>query len=136
VREYLGRIHEAGGVPNGQALDTADGSPRNRLLAIFDSTPGGRVRGCPFQNAAVEAAGEMPGVDDIVRTHKLDFIARLIHTATEAGARDPYRLGHQLAVLFEGAAALATSLNDTSPLVNARSAAEMLIDAAVIDRGR
>jgi hypothetical protein len=57
----------------------------------------------------------MPGVEDIVHAHKLDFTARLIHTATEAGARDPYRLGNQLAVLFEGATALATSLNDTSP---------------------
>jgi hypothetical protein len=39
-------------------------------------------------------------------------------------------------VLFEGSVALATSLNDTSPLVHARSAAEMLIDAAVVDAGR
>jgi hypothetical protein len=36
-------------------------------------------------------------------------------------------------VLFEGAKALATSLNDTSPLLHARSAAETLIDAATID---
>jgi hypothetical protein len=71
-----------------------------------------------------------------VHEHKLDFTARLIHTATEAGARDPYRLGNQLAVLFEGAAALATSLNDTSPLLHARSAAETLIDAATIDSGK
>ena len=84
----------------------------------------------PFHNAAVEAADAMPGVQDIVHEHKLDFTARLIRAATEAGARDPYRLGHQLAVLFEGARALATSLNDTSPLVHARSAAETLIDAA------
>jgi AcrR family transcriptional regulator len=136
VEEYLRRIHEAGGVPNERALEDADGSPRGRLLAIFDGSPGGRFRGCPFHNAAVEAADAMPGVDDIVHTHKLDFIARLIHTATEAGAKDPYRLGHQLAVLFEGSVALATSLNDTSPLVHARSAAEMLIDAAVVDAGR
>jgi hypothetical protein len=33
-------------------------------------------------------------------------------------------------VLFEGAKALATSLNDTAPLLHARSAAETLIDAA------
>jgi hypothetical protein len=124
------RIHQAGGVPSERAIATADASPRGRLLAIFDSGPGGRFRGCPFHNAAVEAA------EDIVHAHKLDFTARLIHTATEAGARDPYRLGNQLAVLFEGAAALATSLNDTSPLLHARSAAETLIDAATIDSGK
>src|SRR6202451_190265 len=101
-----------------------------------NSAPGSRLRGCPFHNAAVEAADAMPGVEDIVHEHKLDFTARLIHAATEAGARDPYRLGNQLAVLFEGAKALATSLNDTSPLLHARSAAETLIDAATIDAGK
>ena len=135
VEEYLRRIHQAGGMPSEQAIDTA-ASPRGRLLAIFDSAPGSRLRGCPFHNAAVEAADAMPGVEDIVHAHKLDFTARLIHTATEAGARDPYRLGNQLAVLFEGATALATSLNDTSPLLHARSAAETLIDAATIDSGK
>jgi hypothetical protein len=39
-------------------------------------------------------------------------------------------------VLFEGARALATSLNDTSPLLHPRSAAETLIDAATIDSGQ
>ena len=37
----------------------------------------------------------------------------------------------QLAVLFEGALALTTSLNDTAALIHARSAAEVLIDSAV-----
>jgi AcrR family transcriptional regulator len=136
VEEYLRRIHQAGGAPSEQAIDTSDASPRARMLAVFDSAPGGRFRGCPFHNAAVEAADAMPGVEDIVHEHKLDFIARLIRTAAEAGARDPYRLGNQLAVLFEGARALATSLNDTSPLLHARSAAETLIDAATIDTGK
>ena len=114
VEEYLRRIHQAGGTPSEQAIDTTDAPPRARILAIFDSAPGSRFRGCPFHNAAVEAADAMPGVEGIVHEHKLDFTARLIHAATEAGARDPYQLGNQLAVLFEGARALATSLNDTS----------------------
>jgi AcrR family transcriptional regulator len=130
VEEYLRGIHQAGGTASEQAIDTASGTPRQRLLAIFDAAPVDRVRGCPFHNAAVEAAGAMPGVDDIVHAHKLEFIERLIQAAALAGATDPYRLGHQLAVLFEGAKALATTLNDTSPLVHARSAAEALIDAA------
>jgi hypothetical protein len=121
-------------MPNEKALDTLDATARNRLLAIFDAPPADRFRGCPFHNAAVEAACEMPAVHEIVHDHKLWFIARLTDIAAEAGARDPYQLGHQLAVLFEGAMALATSLNDTAPLVHARSAAEVLIDAAVNPR--
>ena len=116
MEESLRRIHQAGGLPSEQAIDTTDAPPRARILALFDSAPGDRFRGCPFHNAAVEAADAMPGVEDIVREHKLDFTARLIRAAAEAGARDPYQLGNQLAVLFEGARALATSLNDTSPL--------------------
>jgi AcrR family transcriptional regulator len=129
VEAYLRRIEEMGGIPNERALDNP-GTPRSRLLAIFDSPPADRFRGCPFHNAAVEAASEMLGVHAIVHQHKLGFIARLIETAAQAGARDPYRLGYQLAVLFEGGLSLATSLNDTSPLLHARSAAEVLIDAA------
>jgi AcrR family transcriptional regulator len=136
VEEYLRRIHQAGGGRSEQAVDTPGASPRARLLAIFDGVPNGRFRGCPFHNAAVEAADVMPGVEEIVHEHKRDFIARLTRAATEAGARDPYQLGNQIAVLFEGARALATSLNDTSPLLHARSAAETLIDAATADSGR
>jgi AcrR family transcriptional regulator len=131
VEEYLRGVHEAGGMPNEKALNAPGASPRNRLLAIFDSPPADRFRGCPFHNAAVEAADEMPGVHDVVHEHKLQFITRLTDVATQAGAKDPYQLGHQLAVLFEGATSLATSLNDTAALLHARSAAEVLIDSAV-----
>jgi AcrR family transcriptional regulator len=136
VEEYLRGIHEAGGMPNEKALDAPGVTARNRLLAIFDSPPADRFRGCPFHNAAVEAADRMPGVHDVVHEHKLQFITRLTAVAAEAGAKDPYLLGHQLAVVFEGATALATSLNDTAPLLHARSAAEVLIDAAVRRRVR
>jgi AcrR family transcriptional regulator len=131
VEAYLRGIHDSGGMPNEKAIDTVGGGPRNRLLAIFDGAPTDRFRGCPFHNAAVEAADQMPGVHDVVHEHKLQFISRLTEVAEEAGAKDSYQLGHQLAVLFEGATSLATSLNDTAPLLHARSAAEILIDAAV-----
>jgi AcrR family transcriptional regulator len=131
VEQYLRRIDAAGGSPYERALDDTDATPRNRLLAIFDPMPAGRFRGCPFHNAAVESAGELTAVDDVVRTHKREFVDRLTAVADAAGAADPSRLAHQLAVLFDGGIALATSLNDQSPLVHARMAAENLIDAAI-----
>jgi len=100
------------------------------LLALFDASPVDNFRGCPFHNAAVESAGALPSTDAIVRNHKLEFTRRLVVVAHEAGAADPHLLGHQLAVLFDGATAMATSLNDTAPLVHARAAAATLIDAA------
>ena len=33
VEEYLHRIHQAGGMPTEQAIDTTDVSPRSRALA-------------------------------------------------------------------------------------------------------
>src|SRR5271155_2555275 len=60
VEEYLRRIHHAGGMPSEQAIDTADASPRGRLLAIFDSAPGSRFRGCPLPHTPVQAGGEKP----------------------------------------------------------------------------
>ena len=114
-------------------LNTDEQPPRQRLLAVFDApaVPGAPLRGCPFHNAAVEAAGTMPGVQDIVRTSKRSFADLLTELAEQAGAVDPRQLGDQLAVLYEGAAALSTSLDDPSPWANARTAAEALIDHAV-----
>ena len=115
------------------AADTADRTPRERLLAVFDppTTRGATLRGCPLHNAAVEAAGAMPGVQEIVRESKRNFADGLTELADQAGAADPRQLGNQLAVLSEGAAALATSLDDPSPWAHAKKAAEALIDQAV-----
>jgi hypothetical protein len=39
VEEYLRRIHQAGGVPTEQAIDTTDASPRSRPLGVHFTTP-------------------------------------------------------------------------------------------------
>jgi AcrR family transcriptional regulator len=129
VEEYLRSIEDRVANP----LQDADQTPRDRLLAVFQAPTarGGPLRGCPFHNAAVEAAGTMPGVQEIVRATKRNFIDGLAELAKEAGATDPLLLGNELGVLYEGAAALATSLDDSSPWTQARTAAETLIDQAV-----
>ena len=129
VEEYLRSIEDR--VPSPLA-DAGDQTPRERLLAVFQGPArGGPLRGCPFHNAAVEAAGSMPGVQEIVRTSKRSFIDGLTELANQAGAADPQLLGNELSVLYEGAAALATSLDDLSPWVHARAGAETLIDQAL-----
>lgn len=131
VDTYLRNIEARGGAPAEKHLDDATLPARERLLAIFDLRRSDVVRGCAFHNAAVESAGSLATTDEIVRTHKREFTGRLIAVAREAGAADAHLLGQQLAVLFEGATALATSLNDTAPVVHARAAAATLIDAAL-----
>ncbi len=130
VDSYLRNVDARGSSPE-RRLDDTGLSARERLLAIFDIPRSDVVRGCPFHNAAVESAGALKTSDAIVRAHKREFTRRLVTLAREAGAGDPESLGRQLAVLFEGATAMATSLNDTAPAVHARAAAATLIDAAL-----
>jgi AcrR family transcriptional regulator len=131
VENYLRRFDAAGGTPNEQRLADTKLPARERLLAIFEPPRAEVVRGCPFHNAAVESAGALPHADAIVRSHKREFTRRLVDVAREAGAADPELLGRQLAVLFEGTTAMATSLNEPAPAGHARAAAAILIDAAV-----
>lgn len=134
VEEYLRMLRQvADGLVDTSRSDS-EANPQARLLALFDGSPvvaGTLMRGCPFHNAAVEAAEVMPGVQDIVHAHKRNYIDGLVELARQAGAVDPQLLGDQLAVLYEGAAALSTSLNDPAPWAHARSVAEILISAAV-----
>jgi AcrR family transcriptional regulator len=135
VENYLRAFDAQGGTPSEQHLGDPDLSARERLLAIFEPPRSEVLRGCPFHNAAVESAGALPNADRVVRSHKQEFTRRLVVAAREAGAADPHLLGQQLAVLFEGATAMATSLNDAAPVVHARAAAATLIDAAMARPG-
>lgn len=129
IETYLRGVEERGGSPMERRLQL-DLAPRERLLAIFDAAAVKRFRGCPFHNAVVELVGEVEAVDDIVRDHKQRFTEHLTAVAGDAGVLDPWQLAQQLLVLFEGATALATTLNDLSPMVHARTAAATLIDSA------
>src|SRR6201996_7540229 len=133
VEEYLRSIEQGVADSALPGADASDQTPRERLLAVFEApmARGGPLRGCPFHNAAVEAAGGMPGVQEIVRANKRAFIGTLTELAKQAGAADPQLLGHERGVVYEGAAALATSLDDSSPWAPARAAAETLIDRAI-----
>jgi AcrR family transcriptional regulator len=134
VSAYVERLRSDADGPIGveAVLERGDLGARERLLALFADSPAPVpvVRGCPLHNTAVETAGTMPEAASLVERHKREFRARLVSTAAEAGARDPETLGRQLAVLFEGARALSTSLNDSGPYGDVRALAETLIDQA------
>jgi AcrR family transcriptional regulator len=131
VEEYLRGMERR--VAETVMSSDAHQTPRARMLAAFDghTSDGETFRGCPFHNAAVESAGTMPEVQEIVRVSKIAFADWLADLAVQAGAANPRQLGNQLAVLYEGAGALATSLDDPEPWARAKKAAEVLIDRAV-----
>jgi hypothetical protein len=133
VEAYLRSIEPRVANPLEPGEQTPEKTPRERLLALFETPTGlgAPLRGCPFHNAAVEAAGSMPGVRQIVRANKHNLLDALTELARRAGAGDPQLLAGQLAVLYEGAASLATSLDDAAPWAQAHQAAETLIDRAL-----
>ena len=131
VEQYLTRVREAVTDPREAEAD----GPRERLLLLFPIPHQGdnRMRGCPFHNAAVEAAGCMPEVQHFVHLQKKAFLAAITDLCRDFGADDPVMLGHQLALLYEGAAALSTSLDDAAPWACARATAETLLDRSQPD---
>jgi AcrR family transcriptional regulator len=134
VEEYLRRFESVKPLAAEAALERGDQTAAQRLLAIFappESNSPVPLRGCPFHNAVVEGAGELPEVARLAQRHKHAFRDRLVATAAEAGAADPESLGRQLAVIFEGANALAASSNDAEAFTDARRAAKTLLDMAL-----
>lgn len=128
VEQYLTYLREMIADPRNAQVD----GPRERLLLLFEvPEPGdGRLRGCPFHNAAVETASAMPDVAEFVHMQKRAFAAAIIELCRDYGADDPDLLGQQIALLYEGAAALSTSLDDVEPWVCARATVETLLDLA------
>ena len=94
VTEYLRQLHVEKPLAPEAALERTDRTPRERLLDVF-AVPDriGVVRGCPFHNAAVEAAGALPDVRDLVRTHKDAFTGRLIDDLVPHGSPETVAAG-------------------------------------------
>ena len=91
VEEYLRYIQQGVEDPIRPGPDAANRTPRERILALFATPPpGGQMRGCPFHNAAVEAAEVMPEIHDIVQEHKRNYIKGLIKLARQAGRPTPH----------------------------------------------
>lgn len=114
-----------------EVFDRTDLTPREKLLATFD------IHGplCPFIAAAVEIGDPGHPARLHARDYKLAFAARLTDAAREAGATDPERLGEQLALLLDGAAARGRAL-DADSFATAAAIAVVLVDNAVPVTGR
>jgi AcrR family transcriptional regulator len=104
-------------------------SPRDRILGIFTAANG--LRGCPYLNAGAELCDPAHPGRQVAAASKQRFIDLLISIAEEAGARDSTSLGHQLALLSDGARAQAATLDSDEPFAHARATAAALFDAAV-----
>ena len=109
--------------------------PRERLLSVFGvqaatfARPG--FQGCAFNRASAEA---QPGsaAYEVPRAYRRwlhDFLRDL---AAAAGAPDPDQLASQIHLLYDGANLAASLDGNTSVTAASRSAAEALLDAALL----
>jgi AcrR family transcriptional regulator len=114
------------------------GTPRDRLLAIFDFLAQwfgeDSFRGCGFINSFAELGAVSHEVADYAREHKASFQEYVGQLAEDAGA--PAYLAPQLSILAEGAQTTAAIAGTSEAAGQARRAAEVLIDAALGGRAR
>ncbi|MEU4100296.1 TetR/AcrR family transcriptional regulator [Streptomyces tanashiensis] len=115
----------------GHGARTAEG-PYERALAVFDwlagwfAEPG--FRGCAFINTFGELGGVTPVVAGIARDHKEALRAHFAEQTDALGA--PPVLADQLALLANGAMAVAGITGSPEPAAQAKAAARVLLDAA------
>ncbi|CAN5194063.1 TetR/AcrR family transcriptional regulator [soil metagenome] len=131
IRAYLLSRHDARQARIAARLDGVR-SPRDRILAIFDSMADlfadPKFRGCAFLRASAEARPDSC-VTQVVADYRgwlLDLFERL---ATDAGVTDPKRLAQQLAMLYDGASVSAQMDGRPGAAAQARAMAAMLLDA-------
>ncbi|MEP7314866.1 MAG: TetR/AcrR family transcriptional regulator [Pseudomonadota bacterium] len=113
------------------------GSPRDRLLGVFDvmreNAAESGYRGCAFVRASAEIkpGSSVKAVCDDLRAWMRGLFTNL---ATEAGAQDPTSLARQLVMLHDGAAVASQMDGNTGAALGAREAAALLLDAATAHR--
>lgn len=108
--------------------------PLAKILGPFDflddwfRQPG--FHGCVFAGAFGEMGAAAPIVVAAVQTHKRALRELLTELAAKAGVPNAAAVGAQLAVLFDGAMAIATLAGDTEAALHARRAARAVLDSA------
>jgi AcrR family transcriptional regulator len=115
-------------------------SARAKVLAIFEllgetaSDPA--FRGCAFVNATAEGPRDENRLMQVCADSRAWMQSLFTDLARECGAKDADRLGRQLALVYDGAITASSMERGAEPAREARSMAEMLLDAQVATRTR
>jgi AcrR family transcriptional regulator len=113
----------------------SDAPAREQILGNFDRLErmiaDGSFRGCPYVNAVTEIGDSRHAAARIALQFKEQRRLWLRALLEQMGVKDPDHLATQLQILAEGVLAAALVRGDPSLARSARSAAEVLLDAAV-----
>ncbi len=134
VRAYLQARHDRTRERMTRELAARFGTPRERLLGVFEvqglsfTEPG--FRGCAFVSANAEAS---PGssIEEVTEDYRTWVRSLFLDLAKQAGAADPEHLARQLVLLYDGAGISAWMDHDASTAQAARTIAAALVDAAI-----
>jgi hypothetical protein len=112
-------------------LESAPGSARDKLIAIFDILgewfAQERFFGCPFINAVGEFDKNDRRYKDIAIAHKTVIMKRIMSLTAEAGCADPETVAHQFGLLIDGAIVAALITGDRQIARYGREAAENIL---------
>jgi AcrR family transcriptional regulator len=118
-----------------ETLRQAGGSPRAQIEALLagvaDQIASPRFRGCPFINLATEFPDQAHPGTAIACGNKQEMRRHLTDLAQAIGAREPRRLGDQLALLIDGAYGHATTLGAAGLKRELLETARLIIDAQI-----
>ena len=109
-------------------------TPRGQLLAIYDALEEWfalpEFRGCMF----IKASAEFQDLDHPIHVqsaeHKRLLTEHFVNTANAAGLSDPAGLTRQLMILKEGAIIMAVMGHSENPAMDAKAAAQALIEGS------
>jgi AcrR family transcriptional regulator len=120
-------------------LEMPDRPPVEQILGVFDrlerSFASKAFRGCPFVNAVVELGEPTHAANKIAAAFKEQRRTGFSNLLARSGAADPDGLATQLAILVDGAIAVAVVRSDPTVARAAKQAALVLLSAAGVRTG-
>jgi AcrR family transcriptional regulator len=114
------------------AVERRAGSPKERLLVVFDAygewMERESPRGCAFINAFAELADPAHPAREVAWEQKRWMLRYLAKLASEAGVEEPEELAERLFMLLEGAIVASAMRTVENPLSKAKETAASLVE--------
>jgi AcrR family transcriptional regulator len=115
--------------------DATDGTPRERLLALFDRAAGRADQGgtsfigCPYVSVRLDLPDDGHPAAPVVVAHKDGMLRELAALLSEIGLPEPEQRAHVVLMLLDGAVVHSVIRGNGDPLREARDSLSGLISA-------
>lgn len=121
-----------------RSIDAATGTPRQKILAVFDYYQGwfdsDGFRGCIFIKAMIEFQTSFPRLRNAAQGSKEQLRSYLEKLCSHLNIEDPRALSSEIQILLEGSIITAQASPGCESASNAKRVAASLIDAAEAHR--